>query len=117
MSVFAIGVMIVVATPVNEYSTSIEGKSQATEHPTDDRASSSNPANISDLGLNLMLRAPNNSETITPATREKVRICPDMPTCCPNVRPISMSRSPVMSPGGCVAKLELMKEASINVRD
>ena len=49
MSVFAIGVMIVVATPVNEYSTSIEGKSQAMEHPTDDSASSSNPAATSKI--------------------------------------------------------------------
>jgi hypothetical protein len=36
-----------------------------------------------------------------------------MPACCPKVRPIYIRRSPVLKPGGCVAKLEIMKDASI----
>jgi hypothetical protein len=117
MSVFFIGLTTLMPIPVNEYKTSMEGKSQAIEHPTADRINSSNPVNNSDLELNLTLRAPKRSEAITPTTEDRVRICPDIPTCCPNVRPISIRSNPVMSPGGCVAKLEIMKDATINPRD
>ena len=105
------------AIPLIEYKKSIEVKFQAIEHPIADKFNSNNPVNRSDLELNLMLRAPKSSETIKPTIEDRVLICPDIPTCCPNVKPISIRSSIVISPGGCVAKLEVMKDASINLRD
>ena len=111
------GLIMLMPIPLNEYKNSIEVKFQAIEHPTADRFNRSNPVRKSDLELNLMLKAPKSSETIKPTTEERVLIWPDIPTCCPNVKPISIKSSIVISPGGCVAKLEVMKDASINLRE
>ena len=91
---------------------SIEMKSQATKHPTAERISSVSPVSSSDLGLSLT-EGSRSSETITPTAEDRVWIWPDMSTCCPKVRPVSIRSSPVMRLGGCVAKLETMKDTSI----
>jgi hypothetical protein len=67
------------------------------------------PSNRSDLCSNFMLKAPNSSDAIIATIKDKVLICPAIPTDTPKVNPISIRRRLVMMLADVTEKLEANK--------
>jgi len=88
-------------------------KLEEKEQPKAEIVKNPNPINSSDLCLNLTLKAPISNAKMTATMEERVRTCPITPTEYPNVRPISIRRSPVRILGGCVAKPEMTSDGRI----
>jgi len=90
-------------------------KLEEKEQPKAEIVKNPNPINSSDLCLNLTLKAPMSNAKMTATLEERVRTCPITPTELPNVRPISIRRSPVRILGGCVAKPEMTSDGRISL--
>ena len=56
-----------------------------------------------------------SNETTMPTINEAVLICPETPTGTPNVLPMSIRRSPVMTSGGAVMPRAKTSEVRVNL--